>query len=165
MATYTIEIDSNRIQGLLQRLAKAISPDGFKLTMEEIGEDLKYSTQQRFVQGVAPDGTPWKGLSPVTLALRIRRGRPGAKPLIDTGTLKGSVNFDAQPDGLTLFVNRQYGSGRATAAVHQTGTDRAGRGHKVTIPARPFLGVSDSDVDQMERTIVRAIDLAAKGGE
>jgi phage virion morphogenesis protein len=163
MATYTIEIDSNRIQGLLQRLAKAVSPEEFQLTMGEIGDDLVHSTGQRFIQGIAPDGSPWKALSPVTLALRVKRGRPGTRPLIDTGTLKGSVNYDAQPDGLTLFVNRQYGGGRATAAVHQTGTDRAGRGHKVTIPARPFLGVSDSDVDQMERTIVRAIDIAAKG--
>jgi phage virion morphogenesis protein len=164
MATYTIEIDSEHIQSLLQHLAKAVSPEGFGDTMKEIGEDLVYSTKQRFIQGVAPDGTQWKGLSPVTLAMRIKRGRGGAKPLIDTGTLKDSVNYDPQPDGLVLFVNRQYPGGRATAAVHQTGTDRAGRGHKVTIPKRPFLGVSESDIGQMERTVVRAIDVAIKGG-
>jgi phage virion morphogenesis protein len=156
----SIEIDTERVQTLLQRLIKSVSPTGFADTMTEIGEDLVYSTRQRFVQGVAPDGSRWDKLSPVTLALGIKRGRRGDKPLIDTGTLEQSVHYDVLPDGLRIGVNRQYKSG-AHAGVHQFGTHRAGRGNKVTLSARPFLELSDDDVDKIERTIIRAIRLEA----
>jgi phage gpG-like protein len=181
MPTYTIEIDDERVQSLLQRLQEAVSPEGFTDTMKEIGEDLRYSTRQRFIQGIAPDGSRWPGLAQSTVMARLYGGKgsfqkkskkisakgirmaTGMKPLIATGRLMESVNYDPQPDGLVLYVNRQYNGGQATAAVHQTGTHRAGRGRKVTIPARPFLGVSESDIEKMERTVVRAITAAAEG--
>jgi phage gpG-like protein len=43
------------------------------------------------------------------------------------------------------------------------GSNRAGRGNKVTIPARPFLGLSDADMDGIERTIARV--LGSRGQE
>lgn len=108
--TVTVEIDTSRVQGLLNQLAKDCS-EGFLDTMKEIGEDLKYSTEQRFIKGVAPDGTPWEGLSAVTLAMRVRRGRGGTKPLMDTKTLFENINYDPQPDSLTIYTNRKNAKG------------------------------------------------------
>ncbi|MDR2015549.1 MAG: phage virion morphogenesis protein [Azoarcus sp.] len=156
MPSITIEVDSERVQSLLKQLSNACSPEGFADTMKEIGEDLVYSTRQRFITGTAPDGSKWERLSDVTMAFRAKRGRRGSKPLIDTGTMQNSVSYSATSDGLTIGVNRQFGS-NANAAVHQLGTDRAGRGRKVTIPARPFLGLSDNDIDGIERTIARVL--------
>jgi phage virion morphogenesis protein len=160
MATVTIEIDSGRVQTLLERLSNGCSPAGMADTFKEIGEDLVYSTQQRFITGVAPDGERWESLSAVTLRLRARRGRQGTKPLVDTGTMSGNVSYQLTGDGLTVGVKRRFGkSAKATAAVHQFGTTSAGRNHKVTIPARPFLGLSEADIDGIEATIVRAIEI------
>ncbi|MCL2876917.1 MAG: phage virion morphogenesis protein [Betaproteobacteria bacterium] len=152
MPTITIEFDSERVQNLFKALSNAVSPDGFADTMKEIGEDLLYSTRQRMIQGIAPDGSQWTPLSAVTLAIRRKRGRSGAKPLIDTGTLKTALNYRILPAGVSIGTNRQG------AHAHQFGTNRAGRGRKVTIPPRPFLGISDEDTEAIERTIVRAIE-------
>ncbi|MCL1860978.1 MAG: phage virion morphogenesis protein [Proteobacteria bacterium] len=152
MPDFTIEFDSERIQSLLKALSNAVSPDGFADTMKEVGEDMLYSTRQRMIQGIAPDGSQWAPLSTVTLAIRRARGRSGSKPLIDTGTLKTTLNVRILPDGLAIGTNRQG------AHAHQFGTNRAGRGRKVAIPPRPFLGVSDEDMEAIERTIARAIE-------
>ncbi|MDR3212359.1 MAG: phage virion morphogenesis protein [Azoarcus sp.] len=156
MATLTIEVDSIRVQHLLKRLSNECSISGIADTLKEIGGDLVYSTKQRFITGKAPDGTTWQGLSDVTKNLRARRGRFGTRPLDDTGTMKTNVSYRLTEDGLVVGVNRRFGP-HADAGVHQTGTDRAGRGHKVTIPARPFLGLSETDINGIEITIVRAI--------
>jgi phage virion morphogenesis protein len=156
MQTITIEVDSARVQSLLKQLANDCS-EGFVDTMKEIGEDLLYSTRQRFITGVASDGSRWKQLSEATIAMRVKRGRHGKKPLMDTETMRDNVSYSVAGDGLTISVNRRFGP-NANAAVHQFGTDRAGRGRKVTIPARPFLGLSDSDIDGIERTIVRVLE-------
>jgi phage virion morphogenesis protein len=156
MPAITVEIDTTRFQAMLDRLADECA-EGFPDAMKEIGEDLVYSTRQRFLDGTAPDGSRWAALSPVTLALRARRGRGGAKPLIDTGTLRQSVGYDPLPDGLVLFANRRFGK-TASAAVHQFGTDSAGRGRKTAIPARPFLGLSDADIDAIGRTLADALE-------
>jgi hypothetical protein len=55
MPAITIEADSARVQSLLKQLAKGCSPEGFADTMKEIGEDLRYSTRQRFITGIVPD--------------------------------------------------------------------------------------------------------------
>lgn len=156
MPTITIEVDSERVQSLLKQLANDCSAEGIADTMKEIGEDLLYSTRQRFIAGTAPDGSRWQPLSPVTIALRVKRGRRGSKPLIDTSTMQNNVSYSVTGDGLTIGVNRQFGQ-NANAAVHQFGTNRAGRGRKVVIPSRPFLGLSDTDLDGIERTIARVL--------
>jgi phage virion morphogenesis protein len=156
MPAITIEVDSARVQSLLKQLAKGCSPEGFADTMKEIGEDLLYSTRQRFITGTAPDGSRWQPLSAATLALRARRGRSGTKPLVDTGTMKTNISYSADGDGLAIAVNREF------AHVHQFGTNRAGRGRKATIPKRPFLGLSDADIDGIERTVARQLTGSAE---
>jgi phage virion morphogenesis protein len=129
--------------------------------MNIIGAVLESSTRQRFRSGVAPDGTAWKP--------SIRATRKGGKTLLDHGHLRDSITHDADDRAAIVGSNLIY------AAIHQVGgiiRAKAGgmltfkipgigwrRVAKVTIPARPYLGVSDRDrveiVDQVERYIAR----------
>jgi len=63
-----------------------------------------------------------------------RRLEGGLAILQDTGTLRGSIRSFADNDSATIGSALEY------AAIHQFG-GKAGRGRKVTIPARPFLPV------------------------
>ena len=59
-----------------------------------------------------------------------------AKILLDTGVLRASVQVqDATTQSVTIASRLKY------AAIHQYG-GQAGRGLKVTIQARPYLGVN-----------------------
>lgn len=67
--------------------------------------------------------------------------RLNVKPLVDTGILQDSIRYQVAGDGNSVAIgtNRFAGEWEGGAAVHQFG-DKKGN-----IPARPFLGVSDSD--------------------
>jgi hypothetical protein len=75
----------------LKRLAARVGPAGLRPAMKEIGEELRNSTRARFQLGAAPDGTPWLRLAADTLLNRLRRGRHGDRPLIDTGQLSRTI--------------------------------------------------------------------------
>jgi phage gpG-like protein len=139
------------------------------------------STSTNFRTETDPEGRPWTPLRPATVRARTRkkqlpltilrsntRGKAGS-------SLAGSVNRQASDDELRI------GSPVAYAAIHQLGgtiqkpagsrwmagrrfARRAGApdgkavaiaAHAITIPARPFLGLSDADeaaiLDEAER--------------
>jgi phage virion morphogenesis (putative tail completion) protein len=97
---------------------------------EFVGGESKAVTEQSFADQKDPvTGTPWPALSPVTLA----RKRGGLK-LIERGQMKNSIGYEAYPDGSVLI-----GSNKVYSRIHQEG-GKAGRGLKVQIPQRRFLG-------------------------
>lgn len=98
--------------------------------MDEIGSMLVASTLNRFERGVGPDGIEW----PPSLRALEQSGQT----LVDSGRLMGSITHVPGPDSVEVGTNVIYG------AIHQLG-GKAGRGRKVTIPARPYLGVDADD--------------------
>lgn len=100
--------------------------------MDAVGQVYLSGVLQRFVDQKAPDGTPWKPLSPVTLDRRRKKGR-GAQILRDTGRLMNSLSYKTSGNTVTVFTNVKY------AGTHQYGFKK--------IPARPFLGINDADND------------------
>jgi phage virion morphogenesis protein len=129
----TIAIDDKPVIAALNRIARKGAD--LRPALKVIGEELVKSTEARFgSQGPAPDGTPWPKLSPRTLK---RKKHP--KILTESGHLRGSIRSQ-------LLGSRAVavGTNRVYAAIHQLG-GQAGRGRKVTIPARPYLGVSAAD--------------------
>lgn len=104
-----------------------------KAAMEEIGEMLTSSTVERFSTSTAPDGTEW----PVSQ----RAENEGGKTLVDTGRLRGSIGYEASPDQVIVGSNLVY------ARIHQLGGE-TGRGHAVTLPERPYIGISEDDIDE-----------------
>jgi len=97
-----------------------------------LAQDLRTLIDNSFQQSRSPGGDDWRPLSPRTIARR-RHGSgsgPRAKPLIDTGRLRNSLQVVAQPRSI------QFGTSVEYAGPQQFGTK--------TIPARPFLPVTGS---------------------
>lgn len=141
---------------------------------EQVGEHLMTSTGRRFALDTAPDGTKWAPLKPGTIKSRIRRGKSPAGILRDHGLLRGSISAESSNDDVrigspspyaaihqlggtidmparqqTLYLkrNRKGEIGRRfvskKAANHTETVQRSA--HKLTITARPFLGISAAD--------------------
>jgi len=117
---------------------------------ERIGDAMVESTRQRFDEGTGPDGSPW----PISFRAQFE----GGKTLIDSAALQRSITHIASADQVEVGTNMEY------AATHQFGAeidheainaDTASIGlinsWTVTIPARPFIGLSDADEAEIER--------------
>lgn len=102
-----------------------------------LGETLKKIHTARFKAEQDPDGNNWKPLAGSTLALKRKRGK-STKILRQDGYLADKTAYNITND------NVEFGSQEVYARLHQFGGN-AGRGNKVAIPARPWLGVGDKD--------------------
>lgn len=150
MSNFTIEVRDDQVHAAFLALEERVSnAKGF---LGGLGEDLVERTKRRFETSTGPDGVAWLKNSDVTLGLlsdrlgKSYRKKSGAlnskgearmagkKPLIDTGNLRRQIVWQATADTLTVGATPLY------AAIQQFG-GQAGRNHKVTIPARPFLPV------------------------
>ena len=125
-----IELGDEASDGLRALAGRADLTDA----LDEIGGSLETSTQRRFETETDPEGRDWKRLSDATLA---RRG-PGAKKLRDQVDLYDSIGHRVLGKRVAVGANRTY------ARIQHLG-GKAGRGKKVTIPARPYLGISAAD--------------------
>lgn len=116
--------------------------------LSTVGETLVSSTNQRFQDSKGPDGKTWE---PSARAWEdgINDGGFG-KTLADTGRLMQSIDYATTPD--SVMVGSIVGSNVAYARIHQMG-GKAGRGRKVSIPARPYLGVSEEDKEEVQAII------------
>lgn len=115
------------IRQRLQRLQRKVGD--LTPAMKLIGEELIRSTDDRFDQEIAPDGTPWKPNSAFTVAKKRAEGRI-LKVLQSTGQMRASITYQASRDRVVIGTNDQK------ARKHQFG---------VGVPKREFLGVSDED--------------------
>jgi len=121
---------------------------------ENIGEALVSGTHDRFEQGVAPDGTPWKPT--------VR----GGQILVDTGRLKNSIGYEASPAMVVVGTNAEY------ASTHQEGAEIKAKNAKnlkfkvgdkwvskpsVTVPPRPFVGISEEDKQESKACVLRHV--------
>ena len=116
--------------------------------LAELGEYGLRSTRARFKTQTAPDGTAWAALQPW---YQKEKRRNKNRILTLNGNLRGQMTWQLVGDRTV-----EIGRNRPYAAVHQFGATikpRAAkvlmfRGHvakSVTIPARPYLGLSDED--------------------
>ena len=127
----------------------------------------KQTVKERFDKEQAPDGTKWKPLSRMTIALRLRRNKSGNMRILqDTGELRRSIKYEAGNNYIKVGSNLKY------ARIHQFGgTINVSKkmrgfmyhrgfyvGSRIRIPARPFLGVTSNErkhVNDMLRAYLR----------
>src|SRR5689334_7371057 len=95
-----LEIDDAEVLGALRGLAAVGTNPRPYLTA--IGAALVASTQLRFRDSRAPDGSTWKPLSAVTIALRRNRS---SKPLLDTGRLAASQTYAVGDSDVMVGTN------------------------------------------------------------
>lgn len=145
-----IELDDAELLTRLEALAERIEDN--RPLMREIAGILLDSVEENFEHEGRP---PWPDLAPATIAERERKGYWPGRILQRRGGgggLAGSIQTDAGLDYAMVGTNKRY------AAIHQLG-GKAGRGRKVEIPARPFLGVTEEDM----HAIYEAIDEWLRG--
>ena len=137
-----VEFDDTAIKKALSNLQQAagnLSP-----ALKAIGDDLKVSTQQRFVSKTGPDGQQWEANADVTID---RKGRND--PLVGEGTLAEQISATLIGDN-TLEI----GSSIQYAAMQQFGGTKSEFPFLWgDIPARPFLGISSEDEAKILSTI------------
>ncbi|MDI1231341.1 MAG: phage virion morphogenesis protein [Methylobacter sp.] len=140
----TVEIDSSRIQAELNQLLQRSG--NLAPALREIGEDLKESTQQRFASQTAPDGSAWLGNADTTIA---RKGR--SQPLTEHGTLGNTIGYQLLGgDGVQIGSPLEY-----AAMMQFGGTQSEFPNLWGDIPARPFLGISSEDEDNILALLAR----------
>lgn len=119
---------NDHISQLYLRLGGDLTP-----LMATIGGILENSTRERFSSKTAPDGTSWQQLKPSTV--KQKKGRGGGI-LVDRGDLMKSITHHATSHSVAVGTDRHYGK------YHQVGTKH--------MPARPFLGISASDGNNIQ---------------
>lgn len=144
--------------------------------MDGIGEMMVSSTLQRFEDEEGPDGKAWKPSIRATPSEDTRapvrrgkdgrllkgsgrkiKGRKGGKTLTNMGQLRDSIEKRATNDEVMVGSNVAY------ARIHQMG-GMAGRGKSVELPARPFLGVSEQDAEDIREMVGDFLADALTGG-
>lgn len=118
--------------------------------LKSIGEEMLPRINERFKEERGPDGNSWAPLAARTI--RARSKRHGNSPLTILrmrGHLAGSLNYQVSGDSLKIGTG---GEVEAYAAIHQFG-GQAGKNHKVTIKARPYLGFADDDMAVIEEEV------------
>jgi phage gpG-like protein len=174
-----VKIDDMGVKAMLSRLQANVGD--LKPVMKTIGGIVRSSVIQNFREGGRPNKwTPTKAISNrISFAmggrniegdeqrsgLRIRKGKKvykldgektraydkysaNKKTLIDTARLMKSITYKEYSNRVEIGTNVVYG------AIHQLG-GKAGRGRKVTIPARPYLMVQDSDWTTIGEVVTR----------
>jgi phage virion morphogenesis protein len=122
--------DLSSLRGALDRLQQGVRNMG--PVMRTVATEMKSQVEMNF----AEEGRPkWKDLAESTIAARKKHGHwPGKMEQISAGGLAASTQTDYGPS----FA--QIGQSKVYAAIQNLGGE-AGRGHKVTIPARPSLPI------------------------
>lgn len=159
----TIEIQGlDTVQNQLLRLAER----GTNLTplLKNMGEQVLNSTQERFHTSTDPDGNAWASNSPVSFARLLgsrhthKSGKINArgvsavmskKTLILSHTLQGSIHYQVNGQSMMVGTNLVYAK-----MMHFGGTKSAFPHLWGDIPARPFLGISTTDKQVLERMVV-----------
>ena len=149
MSGVTLKVEALGIEEAESRLRRLVlAGQDMTPAMNSIGEYLVRTTRDRFDDEEGPDGTPWKPLSENTKA---RKRRNADKILTLDGYLRGNLVYRSTPHSVDV------GSPFIYAGTHQFGAERGSFGStsKGTpipwgdIPARPFLGLSDADGDEL----------------
>jgi len=99
--------------------------------LDEIGGSQVAEVQTRFEGERGPDGAGWVGLSKHTL-----KKKRGPSILRERGGLFASQTHEVSGGQVAIGTNSPI------AGIHHFG-GQAGRNLAVTIPARPFLGLSE----------------------
>lgn len=160
-----LSVDSARAERWFGKLVERSS--SLAGLMTDIGEALLESTQQRFVQGVGPDGIAWQALADGS----------GRTPLLDSGRMRDEIFPTSGADWMELSATAKQ------ARWHQQGTDPytispknkkalnwpggpgpRGKVNHPGLPARPFMGISADDEALIDELAVAWLDLDGESG-
>lgn len=143
----SITVDDSQLQAALKRLESSVLD--MTPAMRKIAGTLAMVVEDNFEAEGRPRWTPSQ-----------RASSEGGVTLQQTGRLASSIITDYDAASVVIGSNVEY------ARIHQLG-GQAGRGHKVELPARPYLPVTaDGDLqpeasDAVLATVLRHLKTAA----
>lgn len=152
MSALQITVDVSGLTSVEQLLGKLSDPQAETL-LESLARLMREQIRERLIAGgPSPSGAAWAP------------NKEGRKPILHrTGALARSIDY------AVVGMQAVVGSGLVYAAIHQFGGTivpkkgdrlafRIGNrqifARKVTIPARPYVGLSGSDRDELVRAAV-----------
>ena len=123
--------------------------------LDRVADKIYHKSMDSFDKESSPFGEKWQPLAKTTL-----KNKKSNKILRDTGVLQSSINarqkLQKSKEGIQGKVS--IGTNLEYAKIHQFG-GKAGRGLRVSIPARPFLPMNNkgeipNDLKEDIRTII-----------
>ena len=161
MSSVNVKVDGE-VQRLMKRLGRIAGVDKAGIN-NTIAEGLRTSTIERFQAEKSPEEKKWKQ--------SIRAREEGGKTLTKSTALRSSIRSEASADGLAIGTNdiraatHQFGDTRIIKAKRKMALRFRINGRwvskkevKVTIPARPFLGVSEEDEEEIKKLLSQALE-------
>lgn len=133
-----IKIDNKAVNEKLLELAKR--GENLRPLMKNIAGIFASSTEENFKEEGRPD--KWTELADITIENRKKKDKWPGQILQVEGQLASSVNTQYDDNSAVIGSNQPY------ASIHQLG-GKAGRNKKVSIPARPYLKLTDDDFDEI----------------
>lgn len=161
MSSISVRLEGNT-EELIDRLENMSDIDKAGM-LNTIAEGLRTSTIERFNSEETPEGSRWRS--------SIRAEKTGGKTLTKSAALKTSIRAQADSSGAAVGTNLIY------AATQQYGDERTIRAKnsrylrfkigdrwvtapvvRVNIPARPFLGISSEDDEEIKSILEEALN-------
>ena len=133
-----IKIDNNDIERKLLELAQ--KSENLRPLMKNIAGIFASATEENFKNEGRPD--KWTELSEATKKQRTKQKKWPGQILQVSGQLASSISTQYDDESAVIGSNLDY------AAIHQLG-GQAGKNKKVTIPARPYLKLTDNDFKEL----------------
>lgn len=132
-----IKIDNKKVEKALLEIAQKTS--NLRPLMKNIAGIMADSTEENFKE----EGRPkWKDLSEKTKTARKKTGHYPGQILQVSGQLALSVTTQYDDSSAVIGSNKVY------AAIHQLG-GQAGKNKKTTIPARPYLSLTNVEYEEI----------------
>ena len=166
----TLSYDDLGVRAAMDRVADVAAGGraAKRQLMSQIGGVVEASTLERFELGSDPDGNPW--------VPSYRARLKGGLTLVDKGRLRQSIHAEVDAAGEAVEI----GTADRRAAAHQFGATITAKGsgglsfrladggfrraRQVTLPARPFIGLSAGDRLEIRAITTRAVAGALDGG-
>jgi len=137
---------------VLEAMTKlGLAPGDKRDLLDQIGIGLAENTRLRFSDGVSPDGEAW--------VQSLRAKLQGGETMRDTGALMNSISHFVGTDFVEVGTNIPYGPWLHFGAVIQAKNGEYLRfrvpggawasKREVTLPARPWLGISEDDEEEI----------------
>lgn len=160
----SITVDDRQVRKQFDGLARLM--DNTTPVMAAIGTGLVEGTHQRFITQTDPDGAAWAPLN-----RDYAEGKRNSRILTESGRLRDSITDHASAREVHVGTNVIY------AAIHQLGGTivpknathlyfrmggRLIKADKVTLPARPFLGISRDDETMISETVFEFLERYAR---
>lgn len=150
---FTIQVKNGQLAAVLTALQDT------EPLMAQIAEFLLDETVARFAKGQGPDGKPWAPKSKATIAAYAQR-----KQAVSLRPLIGPTRQLSNEESYSTRIGEDWveiAAGPIQAAVMQFGAARGAFGNNKagrpipwgTIPARPFLGISAQDEDNIDAAV------------